>query len=199
MHKGRRVRRKRNAGEDDSDDEDEDGEVVCDGANIFFYAPVSTRNTVQLLKALREAGDNALQNCTWPQDARIYLYIHSGGGDAYAGLSAMDHIRLSRVPVVTVADGFVASAATFMLVAGYERKAFRSAKVLIHQISTSFWGKFQDLLDEVENSRDLMRTMKTVYSESTSMTEAEVEMLLTKELQMSATQAREKGLVEEVW
>ena len=45
--------------------------------------------------------------------------------------------------------GFVASAATFLLLAGAERLAMPNAHILIHQIRTGFWGKFNDLLDEV--------------------------------------------------
>lgn len=184
--------------EEDSDAE-EPGEVVCDGDSIYFYASVCTSNTVQLLKALREAGDNALSKCEWPSDARIYLYIHSGGGDAFAGLSAMDHIRLSRVPVVTIADGFVASAATFMLVAGTERKAFRSAKILIHQVSTIFSGKYDELLDEVKNSTDVMETMSCVYCQNTKMGKEEIGRLMKKELQLNAEDALQKGLVDQIW
>lgn len=190
-------RQKRN--DNESDEEDEGCEVVCDNDCVYFYAPVTTSNTVKLLQAMREAGNYALQKCVWPEDARIYLYIHSGGGDAFAGLSAMDHIRLSRVPVVTIADGFVASAATFMLLGGSERKAFRSAKILIHQMSTSFLGKYQDLLDEVHNSTDLMETMKQVYAENTAMNKDEIDRLLTKELQLNAKQAIKKGVVDEIW
>jgi ATP-dependent Clp endopeptidase proteolytic subunit ClpP len=193
------VKRQRRAGESDEDEPEPEDCVVCDQDSIFFYSEVNTRSVVQLLKALREAGNAALERCSWPSEAKIYLYIHSGGGDALAGLSAADHIRCSRVPVVTIADGFVASAATFMLCAGAERKAFSSAKVLIHQISTSFYGRFAELQDELCNTSDLMTTMKSVYTTTTNMTADEIEKLLKKEKHLNAGEALQKGFVDEIW
>ena len=189
------MKRQRRAGESDEDEAEPEDCVVCDQDSIF-YSEVNTRSVVQLLKALREAGNAALERCSWPSEAKIYLYIHSGGGDALAGLSAADHIRCSRVPVVTIADGFVASAATFMLCAGAERKAFSSAKVLIHQISTSFYGRFAELQDELCNTSDLMTTMKSVYTTTTNMTADEIEVLLRR----TRTPARRcRGFVDEIW
>ena len=82
----------------------------------------------------------------------IFLYIHTDGGDAYAGLSAMDHIKNMRVPVHTVVDGLCASAGTFILMGGEKKYALRHSSVLIHQLRLGFWGTYEDLKDEMQNS-----------------------------------------------
>ena len=130
--------------------------ININGADIFlyFYGPVEEKRNLALLRALHAASRVALERCDWPDQARVYLYINSSGGDAYAGLGAMDQIRLNRVPIVAIAEGFVASAATFMLLGAHERKAMTHAKVLIHQLSTGFWGKYNDLLDEIFDGFD---------------------------------------------
>lgn len=186
---------------DASDDEQDDGpETVCQIQNsIYFYGPVDARNILLLVKGLFAANAEALKLAHWPEDARVYLYIHSPGGDAFVGLSAMDHIRLNNVPVIAIADGFVASAATFMLLGAQECKALKNAKILIHQLSTGFWGKYSDLVDEMKNSKELMDTIKNVYKERTKLTVGQLNRLLQKELHMSASQAMKAGLVDEIW
>lgn len=167
--------------------------------NVYYYAPVEQKYVLRLIRALDEASEHALKTSTYPSDARVYLYIHSCGGDAYAGMSAMDHIRNSRVNVVTVADGYVASAATFMLLGGQERKMMRNAKVLIHQLSTVFWGKYAELLDEMENSKELMDTIGQLYTANLTMPKSELDKLLKKEVHMNATQCVSCGMVDEIW
>ena len=165
---------------------------------VYFCAPVDTKYTLKLIKALDEASEFALKTCGWA-DARVYLYIFSAGGCAFAGLSAMDHIRNNRVPVVTIADGYVASAATFLLLGGSERKSMSNAKILIHQLSTAFWGKYADLLDEVQNSEELMQSFRKVYADNTKLRGHKLDSLLNKELHMNATRSLEWGIVDEIW
>lgn len=187
-------------GNDDSDDGQTEYEPVLQIDNsVLFYGDVSQANIMKLLKALSAASNEALKRAHWPCDARIYLYIQSSGGDAFAGLSAMDHIRLNPIPIIAIADGFVASAATFMLLGAYERKALHNAKILIHQLTTGFWGKYSDLLDEMENSTELMGTIKTLYQNNTKLNAKQLRRLLKKELHMSAQQALVAGIVDDIW
>ena len=83
---------------------------------IYFYSGVETKNVLGLNKALRELGAEiqhsaAILECP-PAD--IFLHINSHGGDLFAGLAAMDEIRKSNVPVISIIDGCAASAATLM-------------------------------------------------------------------------------------
>ena len=194
--------KKRRCGEAEptrEDDETPENCILTIRDCVHFSAPVETKYTLKLLKALDEASEFALKNCTWPCDARVYLYINSGGGCAFAGLSIMDHIRLNRVPIITIADGYVASAATFILIGGYERKSMSNAKILIHQLSTAFWGKYADLLDEAQNSEELMETFRKVYAENTKLRGKRLDSLLNKELHMNASSSLDCGIVDEIW
>ena len=152
-----------------------------------------------MITALDKATQYVLETSYDIYQCKIYLYINSVGGEAYSGLSGMDHIRLNKVPVTTIADGFVASAATLLLLGGAERKILKNTKVLIHQLSTQFLGKFKDLLDEVVNSKELMTNMKDIYKSETKMKSSEIENLIQKELHMNAYQALSYGFVDEVW
>lgn len=185
--------------EKDEEIEGDDDSIIQIKDSVYFSAEVENKNIIKLITKLNDAADYVLQNTTNIYNARIYLYINSYGGDAYCGLSAMDHIRCSRVPIVTIADGLVASAATLILLGGYERKSMTNAKILIHQLSTSFLGKYVDLLDEVENSKELMDNFKTVYKTYTKMSEETVDTLLKKELHMNAKKALTYGFIDEIW
>ena len=158
------IGRKRLRNEDETEKADE-GDIKRINNSIFFHCEVSRNNVLQLIEKLHEAKNEA--NKFTP--AIIRLYIHSEGGDAYAGLSAMNHIQTLGIPVFTIADGFVASAATFMLLAGVKRFAMPNSTILIHQFSTTFWGKYADLIDELENSHQLMKSFRALYSNRTHL------------------------------
>ena len=183
----------------DLEDEDDFSDILCIRDSVYFYADINNRNVLKLLQKLNEANEFVAKAMSPADDRRVYLYINSPGGDVFAGFSAMDHLWWNPIPVVTVVDGFVASAGTFLLLGGTERKAMCNSRILIHQLSATFWGKFNDLLDEVKNSQELMKSVKDLYTEQTNMSRARVEELLQKELHMNASQALKYGFVDEVW
>jgi ATP-dependent protease ClpP protease subunit len=100
--------------------------------------------------------------------------------------------------ITTIADGYVASAATLLMLGGHQRIAMANARILIHQLSTGFWGKYVDLLDEVQNSKELMNAFKIIYSSKTSLDKRKLQSLLKKELHMNANQALEVGFVSSI-
>lgn len=188
--------------ESDSSDEEDSGaanEVTTEGNCVYFYTEVSRKSVLKLVQCLNKATNYALRHAEDVSTCNIYLYIHSGGGDAFAGLSAFDHIRNNRVHVVTVIDGYVASAATFLVLGGEHRVAMKHATMLIHQLSTGFWGKFSDLVDEMQNSKSLMETIKQVYADHTCMSKKKIECLLSKEKNMNADKCLSLGFVHELW
>lgn len=186
-------KRSRRRCEDEEEKDDEDTSLVRQCRNrVYFHAEVTQETILDLVTKLEEACVHCLTNgCE-----RIFLFIHSGGGDAYAGLSGMDHIKSSRVPIVCVADGFVASAATFLLMGGRERQAMAHSSVLIHQVSTGFWGKYAELEDEYKNSEQLMTTLLHLYSTHTNLSQKKLDRILKKELTMTAQQCLDCGLVQ---
>ena len=142
-----------------------------------------------------EANRYALQ----AEPCGISIHINSNGGDAYAGLAAYHHILRNPLPVTTYVDSFVASAATFLLLAGEKRIAMKHGFVLIHQVSTAFFGKYHDMVDEMANTHDLMKAFRTLYSDRTSMTKDRLEELLRSERAIDAETCLKDGVVHTVW
>lgn len=184
---------------DEKDDlETDNDDIVCIKNSVYFYCDVTNKSVLKLIQKLHEATEHELKYSD-AYSRKVYLYINSDGGNIFAGFSAMDHIRWNEVPVICVVDGFVASAATFLLLAGSERKAMQNSRILIHQLFASFWGKYNDLLDEVKNTQEIMKSVKKIYTANTYMSSHKVESLIQKELHMNAEEALKHGFVDEIW
>ena len=183
--------------DDDSDDED-DQKVYQTGTSIYFYSDVTRESILKLITCIRKAKQEVVRFSGHTSTPCIELYINSEGGDAYAGLSGMDHIRNSAIPIHTIADGFVASAATFLLLAGAKRFAMPHSTLLIHQLSSHFFGKYNELVDEMHNTRTIMTIIRKLYLSNTKMTEEQTKDLLSKELNLTATKSLKMGFVHEI-
>ena len=184
----------------DEETGDDDDMITSDGVCVYFYAEVSRANNLKLIKCLRAATVSCMQHSTPSHTPpRIYLYIHSNGGDAYAGLAMYDHIRLNPVPTVAVADGMVASAASFMLLAANHRLMHENSFVRIHQLSIiGFDGKYADMVDEMQNTHCLMKKLEDMYVARTGMTTEHCRNVLRQEIDMDAERCLTEGLVHEI-
>lgn len=128
----------------------------------------------------------------------IHLHISSHGGEVYAALAAMDHIRACKCPVYTYVDGAAASAATFLSIVGKKRFIYPNAYMLIHQISSGFGGKYEEFKDEMENYNALMEHMTGIYSSFTTMPKGTLKGLLKRDLWLPAEKCVKWGLVDEI-
>ena len=172
------------------------------GSDIFFWTDVTQLSIIRLLTVLHEATEEALAKQK-KQAYRglqfnpvVYMYIQSYGGDVFAGLSAMTHIKNNRVEVVTVADGMVASAATLLLLGGTVRYILPYSHILIHQLSGGFYGKHQDMLDESKNSSNIMQSLSQIYLTETTNGERRIKRLMAKELDLTTEQCIKFGIVQ---
>ena len=106
----------------------------------------------------------------------------------------MDTILRGKVPIHTYIDGFCASAATFISVVGVERYMSRNSYMLIHQLSTNFWGKYSEFEDEKQNLDLMMKTIKRVYKEYTKVPMGKLDEILKHDLLWDAEKCLKYGL-----
>ena len=184
--------------ENDEEEEHNEDHIKQEGNKVYFYADVTKKTALSLLSHLDKAVHAAHLNSSIEIVPTVYLYIHSNGGDAYVGLSLHDHIKAMNTRVVTIADGFVASSASLILLAGHEKLGMPNSQILIHQLRTEFWGKYDELLDEVKNSKKLMKCVKQLYKECAVFEEKDLENLLKKELNLTAKQSLKYGLIDRI-
>ena len=179
----------------------EDNNVVEMSHNrIYFYSAVTRPKILKLNKGIFNMNISMLSK-TGPLEYEpppIKLHINSYGGSVFAGLSAVDYILNSKVPVHTVIDGCAASAATLMSCVADRRYMHRNACMLVHQLSGLMWGKFQDMQDDMENSEMLMEKIKNIYKQYTKIPKKEMDNILKHDLWWEAEKCLEYGLVDEV-
>ena len=175
--------------------------VSVQNNHIYLYDQISQQSMVELAMGLRQAEVECLKQqvvygATAPQP--IHLHINSFGGDAYAGLAGLGHIRACRVPVYTYVEGSVASAATFLSMAGKRRFMTKHSFMLIHQISTWFSGTYENLKDEKESIDALMEMLLTFYKDNSKIKKRELTNLLKRDLWLTPEQCLAWGLIDEV-
>ena len=167
---------------------------------IYFYSAVNMERILKLNKNIREVGINLQREATIQkrEPANIYLHIHSYGGSVFAGLAGMDEIIKSVVPVHTIIDGCCASAATFLSISGKKRYINNHAYMLIHQIQSIMWGKYEEFKDEMENLDKIMKMIKDIYVEYTNIPMGKLEGILKHDLWFTADECKKYNLIDEI-
>ena len=167
---------------------------------IYYYAGINRDGAVELNKKIGELESKSLTlgNNLDIGPPTLKLFINSGGGSITAGISSMDTILRCKVPVDTYVDGFCASAATFLSVVGSYRFMSRNSYMLIHQLSSNFWGKYSEFEDEKQNLDLMMKTIKNVYKKHTKLPMKKLDEILKHDLMWDAETCLEYGLVDEI-
>jgi ATP-dependent protease ClpP protease subunit len=182
-----------------SDDEDEIKKqcYVLDQDKVVFRGEVTAESMALLIRVLYKVVRALPLSVAEGQKPRLYLILSTSGGTLYDALGAYDHMCKLRthVDLVTVAEGFVASAGTVLLMAGVQRLAMRNTGLLFHQLSSGVSGKYADMRDEVASCKWLMKKMCRLYTNNSNLTKEEVMTLLGREKTLSARKCIEMGFV----
>ena len=130
----------------------------------------------------------------------ISFYINSPGGVVTAGLAVYDTMQYIRSPVSTVCVGMAASAGSLLLTAGAKGKryALPNSQVMIHQPSGGTQGQATDI--EIQ-AREILKTrarLNLIYVHHTGQELAAIEAKMERDTYLSASEARDFGLVDEV-
>ncbi|AZQ76997.1 MAG: ATP-dependent Clp protease proteolytic subunit [Flaviflexus sp.] len=134
-------------------------------------------------------------------DAMITMYINSPGGSFTALTAIYDTMQYIKPEVQTVCLGQAASAAAVLLAAGApgKRLALPNARVLIHQPAMQgVQGQASDI-EIVANEIDRMREwLEQTLADHSGKTKEEVSRDIDRDKILTAQQAKEYGLVDEV-
>ena len=149
-------------------------------------------------EAMRNTYSFIMNGYDWDSTFPIKLFINSGGGTIVSGIASMDTILRSKVPVWTYVDGFSASAATFMTVVGNRRFMSRNSYMLVHQLSTQFWGTYSNFEDEKQNLDLMMRNIKNIYKEYTKIPMKKLDEILKHDLMWDADTCLKYGMIDEI-
>ena len=130
----------------------------------------------------------------------ISFYINSPGGVVSAGLAIYDTMQYIRSPVSTVCIGQAASMGSLLLCAGAKDKryALPNARVMIHQPSGGAQGQATDIEIQAREILTLRKRLNEIYVRHTGQELAMIEAKLERDTYMSAEEARDFGLVDQV-
>ena len=130
----------------------------------------------------------------------IAFYINSPGGVVSAGLAIYDTMQYIRSPVSTVCIGQAASMGSLLLSAGAKGKRFAlpNARVMVHQPSGGAQGQAADIEIQAREILLLRHRLNEIYVAHTGQTLDAIERKLERDSYMSAEEARDFGLVDEV-
>lgn len=130
----------------------------------------------------------------------ISLYINSPGGVVTSGMAIYDTMQFIRPPVATLCFGQAASMGSLLLTAGEKgmRYVLPNARVMLHQPSGGFQGQASDIERHAEDIVKMKRRLNEIYVKHTGQALDVIERTLDRDYFMSAEQAMEFGLVDQV-
>ena len=133
-------------------------------------------------------------------DKDIHLYINSPGGLAYGGMAIYDVMQHVSCEVSTTCVGMGMSAAAMILAGGApgKRYALPSAKIMIHQGSAGARGAPRDMEIHLREVLATTRRMVEILAHHSGRPVAQVERDIDRDYFMTAQEAKEYGIVDEV-
>lgn len=130
----------------------------------------------------------------------IQLYINTPGGSVTAGMAVYDTINFMHCDVVTYCIGLAASMGTVLLAAGTKGKryALPNSRVMIHQPTGGATGQTTDISIAAKEVLRWRKIINEILAEKSGKTAKQVEQDSDRDYYMTAQEAKEYGLIDEV-
>ncbi|HTW71600.1 MAG TPA: ATP-dependent Clp protease proteolytic subunit [Acetobacteraceae bacterium] len=130
----------------------------------------------------------------------ISFYINSPGGVVSSGLAIYDTMQYIRSPVSTLCIGQAASMGSLLLAAGAKNRRFAlpNSRIMVHQPSGGAQGQATDIEIQAREILALRKRLNEIYVRHTGQPIEAIERKLERDSYLSAEEARDFGLVDEV-
>ncbi len=131
----------------------------------------------------------------------IFLYINSPGGVVTSGLAIYDTMQFIKPKVATVCMGLAASMGAFLLAAGAagKRSALPHSRIMIHQPLGGAQGQVSDMEIQVAEAVQHKQRLAEILAKHTGQPIDKIHTDTDRNHFMSAVEAKEYGLVDEVY
>ena len=132
--------------------------------------------------------------------ADVHLYINSPGGSVTSGLAIYDTMQFITCDVATYCVGQCASMGAVLLTAGAagKRKALPNSRIMIHQPLAGMEGTAEDIMIHAKEFRKIKNKLNGILLKHTGRELTEIEKDTDRDRFMSADEARDYGLIDEV-
>jgi len=133
-------------------------------------------------------------------DKDINLYINSPGGSVTAGLAIYDTMQFIKPNVSTMCVGQAASMGALLLAGGEKGKRYclPHSRVMIHQPLGGFQGQASDIDIHAREILQARERLNKIFSDHTGQTLDTIKSDTERDNFMSAIEAKEYGLIDEV-
>ncbi len=130
----------------------------------------------------------------------IHLYINSPGGSVSAGLAIYDTMQYIKCDVSTICVGMAASMGSFLLSGGAKGKryALPNSEIMIHQPLGGAQGQATEIKIAAEHILKTRERLNKILAANTGQSLEKIEIDTERDNFMSAQEAKEYGLVDEV-
>lgn len=128
----------------------------------------------------------------------IELHINSKGGDVFEGMAMLGLLKEQTGEKVALVQGICASAATLPLFAMDKIKAQETSMFLFHKSATMAFGHSEDLEKQAQELKTIDKVVLDLYKKKFKGSEEELTALLEADKLISAKEALEYGLIDEI-
>ena len=133
-------------------------------------------------------------------NADIFMYINSPGGSINAGMAIYDTMNFIKCDVSTIVIGMAASMAAFLLSAGAKGKrcSLPNSEIMIHQPLGGAQGQATEIQIAAEHILKTKKKLNQILADNAGKPVEEVEKDTDRDNWLSADEAKEYGLIDEV-
>ncbi|MDD5655546.1 MAG: ATP-dependent Clp endopeptidase proteolytic subunit ClpP [Candidatus Omnitrophica bacterium] len=130
----------------------------------------------------------------------ISIYVNSPGGSVTAGLAIYDTIQFVKPDVATYCIGQASSMGALLLCAGTKGKRFAlpNSRIMIHQPWGGVQGPAEDISRHAQEILKMRDKLNEILAKHTGKPLDKVQKDTDRDYFMSAQEAKEYGLVDEV-
>jgi ATP-dependent Clp protease, protease subunit len=130
----------------------------------------------------------------------VQMYLNCPGGSVYAGLGIYDTMQIVSPDIATICTGMAASMGAVLMGAGTKgkRTALKHSRIMLHQPSGGIGGQATDIEIITKEIKKLREELYQIIADHTGQTIEKVTADCNRDYWMSATEAKEYGMVDEV-
>lgn len=145
-------------------------------------------SAVNLSKRLEELGEVS----------KIHVYINSYGGEVAEGLAIYNALKRHKAKVITYCDGFAASIASVIFMAGDKRVMSEASLLMVHNAWTVGVGNAAELRKQADDLDKITKASIEAYKAHSNLSEDEIKALLDAETWILPEEALEYGFATKI-
>lgn len=174
-------------------------EMLLDNHIIFLDLPLDPRIMVNGNTVCSHVIKSML-HLSVRKDKDIHMYVNCPGGDIDDTLAIYDTMQYLKCDIATYCIGSASSGAAMILAAGAKGKRFAlpHSKIMIHQPWGYITGQASDMRIQADEIFKIKKTICEILAECTGKSTEQIENDIERDRYMSAQEALEYGLVDEI-